>query len=882
MLSLPIASKTTTTQNIGTGALKAELADRRASGNFTTPGSHEGRVKELEAHGDTVRNQLRAQFQPMDYKGEQIGKRDTTAAQFLNSSLSALAQEAAQESFLADLDRLSTSTTGRPGNISVEDFLKKSSYNTTKNDSGSFYDPNSKTYIGTGFDDILYDYINRNKEAIAIQTNNELARGESILGFDSGYLKKMNDEEIGIFNYLYSQVGKDAAYEYINEIKSGLNARQRSYEEKLFADAARNNPVEASIYSVLTSPTKGLSYVGQLANYIADGEIDQNSSANRFSYQNSAIRDDISRVAEINWGAPGSFLYNTGMSMADFLFTTALSGGFGAAPGTAAAKASSGLALAIMGTGAAADTVIASKDRGLSDDQAFALGTIAGLAEIATEKFSLDTLLKDPKNAVLFVLQNAGVEASEETASSLINLFADIAISKNKSEWQMSINDYISQGYSENEAFGKAFADQAKSIGLDALGGALSGGVLSGARVGANAVYNRASGAQAVDAGSPIIQNQYATDTEAQQQTQTDPLQALAEEMAAKEAEEIFPTVEEHPRPKPQKAAVVSEQQQQETAPDPSWKKYTGAPRADGTNPAAQARAAARQAAENADLSSMNTAERESFLQAYDMGRNGESSEVDVSTLPVQSDAVYGAFFQGQDDYFSGNADRYQAYRTSEDSTAQAKPVESPSEENQQIIKVEPKQVPSDSTPVETQVVEQAAPKTEPKTTPKKEGIQIPIEDRTWQDAGNRKVNAFQYDNPELRPYFAEAAKALQYDLASSVRGERMPVYDASSETGKDIIGVTGTKRSVTDPIAQALDNAGLSYAQIEKALDDLIADNGQENYAAAKKVELVLDDMLTDGYTDSDGNEVPPNENYIALKKRTSSADGSTYRMSE
>ena len=106
-------------------------------------------------------------------------------------------------------------------------------------------------------------------------------------------------------------------------------------------------------------------------------------------------------------------------------------------------------------------------------------------------------------------------------------------------------------------------------------------------------------------------------------------------------------------------------------------------------------------------------------------------------------------------------------------------------------------------------------------------------------------MNAFQYDNPELHPYFAEAAKALQYDLASAVKGERMPVYDASSETGKDVIGVTGTKRSVTDPIAQALDNAGLSYAQIEKALDDLIADNGQENYAAAKKVELVLDDML-------------------------------------
>lgn len=1147
--SLPSSSKTpTTTQNIGTGALKAELADRRASGNFTMPGSHEGRVKELEAHGDTVRNQLRAQFQPLDYKGEQIGKRDTTAAQFMNSSLSALAQEAAQESFLADLDRLSTRTTGRPGNISVEDFIAKSKYVPTGSGEDAKFNAVTGIYSSTGFDDILYDYINRNPKAVEIQELQDVQLGHGVLGLDQGYLSQMGDREVGIFNYLYSTQGPDAAYSYINEIKNSLTARNRAEEEAMWRSMSRESPADTagmSVFSVLTSPAKGLSYIGQLADYSADGTIDQNAGTNRLSYINSAIRSEASDIVETNWGAPGSFFYNTGMSMADFLYATAISGGFGAAPGTAAAKASSGLALSIMGTGAAADTVIASKDRGLSDDQSFALGTIAGLAEIATEKFSLDALLKDPKNAVLFVLQNAGVEASEETASSLINLFADIAISKNKSEWQMSINDYISQGYSENEAFGKAFADQAKSIGLDALGGALSGGVLSGARVGANAAYNRASGTQTVDAGTPIIQNQDATDTEAQQdwtfgpdsdlisetnrlldQPAKDPesdiewtfgpesrlvqetnrlidqpykkpssdidwtfgpdsnlvqrtnqlldqpredyidegwtfgpeselvqdvnrlyasrygeqqdisgvdwtfgadsplikmangewvdandvgiLRDLAEEMAAEEARTIFPTVEERFRPEPQKAVTATERAQQETASDQSWRKYVGAPRVNGTDPAAQARTAARQAAENADLSSMNTAERESFLQAYDMGRSGESFESDVSALPVQSEAVYGAFFQGQDDYFSGSADRYQAYRTRETSAEQATQVETPVQEAQQISHAE---TPVVDTQNETQPLdilggENTAPvrmsldeylglrglrapisdymddklrlphgetqrqrarreaeanaaaddyaarrkaaiqeyerkvqsgeivektrierlidtargrdenesvqsarrvlekrgidwrvddsvnaltspvsdQSSPGTSSKKEGVQIPIEERTWQDAGNRKVNAFQYDNPELRPYFAEAAKALQYDLASAVKGERMPVYDASSETGKDVIGVTGTKRSVTEPIAQALDNAGLSYTQIEKALDDLIADNGQENYAAAKKVELVLDDMLANGYTDSDGQDVPPNQEYISVRDAASRAaqDSTEYRMSE
>lgn len=169
--------------------------------------------------------------------------------------------------------------------------------------------------------------------------------------------------------------------------------------------------------------------------------------------------------------------------------------------------------------------------------------------------------------------------------------------------------------------------------------------------------------------------------------------------------------------------------------------------------------------------------------------------------------------------------------------------------------------------------------------TQRSQGVQIPVQERTWQDAGNRKVNAFQYDHPELRPYYAEAARALKYDLASSVKGERFPIFDANSITGRDIIGYTGTTRMVTDPIAQALDDAKLSYAQIDKAIDDLIADNGQENYAAAKKLELVLDDMLTNGYTDSDGYTVPPNQEYIAARDNVNagfSADNAEYRMSE
>lgn len=156
-------------------------------------------------------------------------------------------------------------------------------------------------------------------------------------------------------------------------------------------------------------------------------------------------------------------------------------------------------------------------------------------------------------------------------------------------------------------------------------------------------------------------------------------------------------------------------------------------------------------------------------------------------------------------------------------------------------------------------------------------GEEIPISQRTWQDASNRKVNAFQYDHPELRPYYQSAARALLSDLSSAVRGERFPTYDQDGY----VTGYTGVKRSVSEPIEQALDNANLSYKQIQKAAEDLIADNGQENYAAAKKLELILDQMLSEGYTDAEGRFIEPDQAYIALRDGQP-VNGSEYRMSE
>lgn len=386
------------------------------------------------------------------------------------------------------------------------DFAEKSQYKSTANGQEKF-NAWSGTYSNSGFDDIAYDYINRNEEARSRQMLSDIQSNASLLGLDNSERREMTDDEIATFNYLYAQdsANGDAehknAYAYIDYLTSDLNYRQRAKAEEEWAAYAKEHPVGSSAFSVLESPLKGLSYLGQAADYLSDGEIDQNAGYNKFSYINSAIRNEVNTIVEDNWGGVGSFAYQTGMSMGDFLLNTAITGG------------NQALSLAIMGTGAAADATISAKDRGLSDNQAFALGTIAGAAEIITEKVSLDALLDKTaltKSAMGYFLKNTLAEGSEEVGSDIINLVADVLISKDKSEWQTSIDDYEAEGMTEKEAFWRAVRDQAENMGLDFLGGAVSGGVMSGAGIAINAGLNeygaRRTGAEFQAMGDDVVQ----------------------------------------------------------------------------------------------------------------------------------------------------------------------------------------------------------------------------------------------------------------------------------------------------------------------------------------------------------------------------------------
>jgi len=141
-----------------------------------------------------------------------------------------------------------------------------------------------------------------------------------------------------------------------------------------------------------------------------------------------------------------------------------------------------------------------------------------------------------------------------------------------------------------------------------------------------------------------------------------------------------------------------------------------------------------------------------------------------------------------------------------------------------------------------------------------------PFEERDIKDVGSRKVNAYMYDHPEVKPYFQEEAEIMLGELKRSVKGERVVNAQLLYDTGGEQ-GVWGTKRETSEQVAYLLDTFKYSYADLEKGLNAIITDHGAENNAISKRIEFMLDERLREGYTDFEtGYEIPSNPEYVQM----------------
>ena len=305
----------------------------------------------------------------------------------------------------------------------------------------------------------------------------------------------MSDVEKSAFYYKYQKEGKKSALNYLDEISQVLNDRWVANEKMKDAEYAKEHPWLATGLSVIVTPFEGLSAAAySLSSLIRDEKIYSTRTYSSGDVLRQSVATNIAASDEI-WGETLSFLYSTGMSMADsalLLATNALTGG----------SMTLLLSTGLMGSRAYVSTLNDALDRGLSDGQSVALAFSAAAAESICESISVGKLL-DLDNTLNAVLGNklAGInnktmhsivkvfggaviqgfsEGQEEVCTELLNFLTDSLISGDLSSFRLSVEEKIANGYSESDAIAEATIENFEQVMLSFLGGFISGGVNGG------------------------------------------------------------------------------------------------------------------------------------------------------------------------------------------------------------------------------------------------------------------------------------------------------------------------------------------------------------------------------------------------------------------
>lgn len=363
-----------------------------------------------------------------------------------------------------------------------EDFDEKSQYHSTTTETPSLMSKitGNQKWNGYNMGDEEYEYINNEEMRKRLQRQGAPGgslREETKSGYDF-----ITENEKEIYNYLYATKGKEEAHKYLSSLD--LTERMTNKTEEQVSDFAKKHPVMASAVSVPVGIRGSFAGISSLADYGMDAlktgnpKLDTNSVTYLPVHTATNIRDTVSKEIQQNveglGGKVGSFAYGVGMSMADYEAIRAIT------------RDNKILSLATMGNRAASQGVMEAKERGVSDAQAFLTGAVQGLAEIAFEKISLEQLkafeqhgASDIAGVIKNALKGSFTEGSEEFCTSVVNAMTDKLINGGMSEMDTNIDQYMQNGYTAAEATKLAEEDFIKQLGLDFLGGAVSGGIMS-------------------------------------------------------------------------------------------------------------------------------------------------------------------------------------------------------------------------------------------------------------------------------------------------------------------------------------------------------------------------------------------------------------------
>lgn len=359
----------------------------------------------------------------------------------------------------------------------------------------------------------LSDY----SKALSVDEN---ARMEMAMAGNSAFVVQNSDYATNARNTVrsFEQQLRDYGYsdQQINGIRNYALTQQHANEAaemaQQVAQEAKEHPWLASAMSVGTNMMAGagaLDIAAQNALNGTDPFTGEKMAVDRYtkSMVPSTVTNTIRGSVSEDMSGIGSFLYNTGMSMADTISTMVLEGATGLR----------GASEAILSGAVASQAITDAYDRGASDKEAVSLGVLYGAAEALFEHISLDKLRmfhtsaaagkKTVKTLTKDMLKQSFVEGSEEVCTDIANVISDAIVMADKSEINQTIAAYQADGMSEDEATRRAWLDWLGQTAQDFAGGMISGGVMTGGDMALNAGMRSANYRET---GRQITANDYA------------------------------------------------------------------------------------------------------------------------------------------------------------------------------------------------------------------------------------------------------------------------------------------------------------------------------------------------------------------------------------
>lgn len=285
-------------------------------------------------------------------------------------------------------------------------------------------------------------------------------------------------EERNNFYYLYND-NKDEAQAYARRINDRYAySDAQAKKEKVGEWASQNfwTGLAGTAASVGLTMTSLADTLDRTKEYAATGDVSAKSGltpADIGMAMTSAIVSSLNKKSgTINdnvWVIGGKGLgdlYETGVSILNSLASVYMLGGVGTYANFFGQASKTAYEEGIQ--------------RGLSVDKALTYGYASGVAEVAGEMFSIEHLIKmkNPsslKGIIKNIFVQGGIEASEESATTLMNTISDAIINGDKSELASNYYALIQAGYSPADAEKLVIADWTQGVMYDALGGFVSG-----------------------------------------------------------------------------------------------------------------------------------------------------------------------------------------------------------------------------------------------------------------------------------------------------------------------------------------------------------------------------------------------------------------------